>query len=373
MSTQKFTAYEREALWLAHSKKCAYTREPLDMSSFHIDHILPESLVSNLTELEEVKSLLKLGAEFDIHGYENLLPCRSGANLQKGSIVFDEARTQFFLGIAESKKAEVLKNLEKISKRNIRGKALILLQQCLEGGQLSPSEVASILNEHKEQPDEIFHLIESLNLLNTEEIRTISKADIDELLSRQVQLGQNNYIDGVTLTNDMNETLYVRTCKEYNEAINSGYYAITNFDIKMSAFFEHQCGLLNAIKTATVSECSFIDDPRVGVVDLQLLPFSLFPLLGDVQDEDDTTATYQSKVNDGTINIKRIKQNMVCVEEKEGMGQQLIEVLRADFNGDGLEEILLFEYCYATHGTFGAGGIRILSRNTFDGSFELTQ
>ncbi|SMY34478.1 hypothetical protein [Photobacterium andalusiense] len=373
MSTQKFTAYEREALWLAHNKKCAYTREPLDMSSFHIDHILPESLVSNLTELEKVKSLLKLGAKFDIHGYENLLPCRSGANLQKGSIVFDEARTQFFLGIAESKKAEVLKNLEKISKRNIRGKALILLQQCLEGGQLSPSEVASILDEHKEKPDEIFHLIESLKFLNTEEIRSISKVDIDELLSRQVQLGQNNHIDGATLINDMNETLYVRTCKEYNEAINSGYYALTNFDIKMSTFFEHQCGLLNAIKAAKVPECSFIDDPRVGVVDLQLLPFSLFPFLGDVPDEDDTTVTYQSKVDDGTINIKRIKQNMVCVEDKEGMGQQLIEVLRADFNGDGLEEILLFEYCYATHGTFGAGGIRILSRNTFDGSFELTQ
>lgn len=370
MSTQKFTAYEREALWLAHSKKCAYTRESLDMSSFHIDHILPESLVSNFNELKKVKSLLKLGAKFDIHGYENLLPCRSGANLQKGSIVFDEARTQFFLGIAESKKAEVLKNLDKISKRNIRGKALILLQQCLEGGQLSPSEVANILDEHKEQPNEIFHLIESLKFLNTGEIRTISKADIDELLSRQVQLGQNNHIDGATLTNDMNETLYVKTCKEYNEAINSGYYALTNFDIKMSTFFEHQCGLLNAIKTATVPECSFIDDPRVGVVDLQLLPFYLFPFLGDVSDEDDT---YQSKVDDGTIKIKRIKQNMVCVEDKEGMGQQLIEVLRADFNGDGLEEILLFEYCYATDGTFGAGGIRILSRNTFDGSFELIQ
>ena len=373
MSTQKFTAYEREALWLAHSKKCAYTREPLDISSFHIDHIIPESLVSNLTELEKVKSLIKLDGKFDIYGYENLLPCRAGANLQKGSIVFDEARTQFFLGIAESKKAEVLKNLEKISKRNIRGKALILLQQCLEEGQLSPSEVASILDEYKEQPDEIFHLIESLQFLNTEEIRTVSKADIDELLSRQVQLGQNSHIDGVTLTNDMNETIYVRTCKEYNEAIQSGYYALTNFDIKMSTFFEHQCELLNAIKTAKVPECSFIDNPRVGVVDLQLLPFSLFSLLGDVPDVDDTTATYQSKVDDGTINIKRIKQNMVCVEEKEGMGQQLIEVLRADFNGDGLEEIMLFEYCYATHGTFGAGRIRILSRNTFDGSFELTQ
>lgn len=373
MSTQKFTAFEREALWLAHNKKCAYTREPLDMSGFHIDHILPESLANNIIELQKVKSLLKLDEQFDIYGYENLLPCRSGANLQKGATVFDEARTQFFLSIAASRKAEVLNNLEKISKRNIRGKALILLQQCLEGGQLSASEVVNILDEHKDQPDKIFNLIESLKLFDTAEIRTVSKADISELLGRQVRLGQNDHIIGVTLTNDKNETFYVKTCEEYHEAIESGYFALTNFDIKMSSFFEHQYGLLSSLKVATVPERSFINDPRSGVVDIELIPFSLFPWLGNEPEVEDTFATYQSKVDDGTISIKRIKQNMLCVEKNEGMGQQLIEVARADFNGDGLEEILLFEYCYETRGTLGYGGIRILGRNTVDGLFEIIQ
>jgi len=31
---------------------------------------------------------------------------------------------------------------------------------------------------------------------------------------------------------------------------------------------------------------------------------------------------------------------------------------------------LLFEYCYATHGTLGFGGIRILTRRSADGLFE---
>lgn len=53
------------------------------------------------------------------------------------------------------------------------------------------------------------------------------------------------------------------------------------------------------------------------------------------------------------------------------MGQQLIEVARADFNNDGIEDILLFEYCYATHGTLGFGGIRILTRKTENGLFEI--
>jgi hypothetical protein len=42
MANQKFSAAEREATWLAHEKKCAYTRELIDVSSFHIDHIVPE-------------------------------------------------------------------------------------------------------------------------------------------------------------------------------------------------------------------------------------------------------------------------------------------------------------------------------------------
>jgi hypothetical protein len=53
------------------------------------------------------------------------------------------------------------------------------------------------------------------------------------------------------------------------------------------------------------------------------------------------------------------------------MGQQLIEVARAALNGDGIEDILLFEYCCATHGTLGVGGIRVLTRMSAAGPFEV--
>jgi hypothetical protein len=52
------------------------------------------------------------------------------------------------------------------------------------------------------------------------------------------------------------------------------------------------------------------------------------------------------------------------------MGQHLVEVARADFDGDGIEEILLFEYCYATHGTLGFGGVTILRRRGPNALFE---
>ncbi|MFM4822078.1 hypothetical protein ACEUDB_15665 [Aeromonas hydrophila] len=370
MSSQKFSASQREAWWLAHEKKCAYTRELLDVSSFHIDHIIPERLAGDPVEFERVLTVLGLNKDFDLYGYENLLPCRAGANLQKGSLVLDEAHAHFFLSIAARKKADIQETVEKIEKRKNSGKALILLQQCLERGELSPSEIAKILEEHNEQPQDIFRLLENMQFAESEEVRTVSKSDIDYLRSRPIRLGLNTDIDGVTLTNDSNDQVYVRTCKEYDNAIQSGYYALTTFDIKMSTFFEHQCGLLNSLQAAKTPESSFIADPRVGIIDLDLMPFSLFPSFGDIQ-EDSSTATYQSKVDDGEIVIKRIKQNTLCIENPSGMGQQLIEVARADFNDDGIEDILLFEYCYATHGTLGFGGIKILTRKKTDSLFEI--
>lgn len=371
MADQKFSASEREAFWLAHAKKCAYTRELLDISSFHIDHIIPESLADNPEQFEALKKKLGLKNDFDLFGYENLLPCKPGANLQKGSLVLEPAHIHYFLGMAASKKSEIEQHLGQIEKRKSRGRALILLQQCLERGELTPDEVAQILEGHSGQPQEIFRLIEGMKFADSTEVQAVARDDIDELRSRPIRIGENGHIDGVFLENESHEEILVRTCKEYDAAIGEGFYARTNIDIKLSVYFEHQCGLLKALEVATTPGTSFIADPRVGVADLHLIPFSMFPQYGVEREHENSATTYQTKIDDGTLVVRRLRQNTLCVEEPEGMGQQLIEVARADFSGDGIEDILLFEYCYATHGTLGFGGIKILTRKGPENLFEL--
>lgn len=81
MSTQKFSAAEREAIWLAHGKKCAYTGKLLDVSNFHIDHIIPESLTKDSAALKDKIAKLNLPVDFNIHGYENLLPYCQGLKM----------------------------------------------------------------------------------------------------------------------------------------------------------------------------------------------------------------------------------------------------------------------------------------------------
>ncbi|MBI5115039.1 hypothetical protein HZA56_01035 [Candidatus Poribacteria bacterium] len=210
-----------------------------------------------------------------------------------------------------------------------------------------------------------------MKFADSTEVQAVARADIDELRGRPIRIGENGHIDGVFLENESHEEILIRTCKEYDAAISAGFYARTNIDIKLSVYFEHQCGLLKALEIATTPGTSFIADPRVGVADLHLIPFSMFPQFGVEREHENSAATYQEKIDDGSLVVKRLRQNTLCIEEPEGMGQQLIEVARADFSGDGIEDILLFEYCYATHGTLGFGGIKILTRKGPENRFEL--
>tara|TARA_R110001606_G_scaffold399293_1_gene583870 strand:- start:1215 stop:1445 length:231 start_codon:yes stop_codon:yes gene_type:complete len=68
MAKQKFTAEQREALWTAHNKKCAYTSELLDVSGFHIDHVIPENIFLEPEKYNEIKQQLGLPDDFDPTG-----------------------------------------------------------------------------------------------------------------------------------------------------------------------------------------------------------------------------------------------------------------------------------------------------------------
>ena len=371
MAIKKFGASQREALWLAYGKKCAYSGQLLDIGNFHIDHIIPESSANNLNGFEELKLRLGLRRDFDINGYENLLPCTAVVNLQKGAAIFEDASLRYFLALADSRKAKVHEYIDKIERRNNKGKVIVALQQLFESGDLSMEDVSEIISKYDDRSKNVFRLLQDLNFADGSTIRTIADEEINDLYSKPIKLGQNCHIDNITLSNSSHDHVYVKTCKEYDEAIRSGYYAATTFDIKMSTFFNHQCGLLRLLQHAVNPESSFVADPKVGIMDLHLIPFSFFPSLGESPREEDSVVTYQDKVADGTIIVKRLRQNYLCVEEPEGMGQQLVEYARADFNGDGVEDIMIAEYCYATHGTLGYGNVQVLTRRSSSSLFEV--
>jgi hypothetical protein len=367
MAQQQFSPVLREAIWTAHGKKCAYTHELVDLGSMHIDHIIPESLASQPDELAKLKAEFGLPDDFDVLGLENLLPCKQAPNLQKGRLVLNPASAHFFLNIAAKKRADVEQHVEAINRRLQAGRVFTMVQQLLRAGQIDPKEVASLLAE---PTNSAFKLATALMFADDSEVMSLEQSDLTGLRNRPIKMGKNHHIDGVVLHNGTQERL-VRTCAEYEAARLAGFHAESNFEIKMSVFFEHQCGVLAALAKAKIPERSYIAEPRVGLPDLRLLPASMFPYIGEASSSPtpSTVETYQDRVDAGTLTVKRVGSTALVIEEPEGMGQSLVEVLRADVDGDGVEDILVYEYCYATHGTLGYGGIQLLSRTSADALF----
>ena len=118
----------------------------------------------------------------------------------------------------------------------------------------------------------IFELIEDIRFADGTEVKSIAKVDIDSLRDLPVRLGENDHLEGVTLMNQRDKKFHVQTCREYDSALKQGYDAYTNFDIKMSVWFKHQCGLLSALEGATKPQRSYISTPKVGNSQFRFAP-----------------------------------------------------------------------------------------------------
>jgi hypothetical protein len=195
-----------------------------------------------------------------------------------------------------------------------------MLPQLLESGQIQPADVAWLLAG---PPEEVFNLVDSLQFADKTHVQSISKAELADLRNRPIRLGANDHLDGLTLGRDSGEETHVATCLEYEAVLQAGYYARNTFEIKMSVFFEHQCGLLAALAKATLPVNSHISEPRVGLPDLHLLPFDLFPDIGESSEAPgpEETASYQQKVDAGDLIVKRVGSGLLCIEEAKGIRQ----------------------------------------------------
>ena len=172
--------------------------------------------------------------------------------------------------------------------------------------------------------------------------------------------------EGVFLTDpdDSSIKVNVKNCKEYFYYTNRGYYALTTYSMKMSAFFERTCGLVQALKNATIPSFNYITDSNISINNFELLPLTLFhcftPEIEDIIGAN-TELTFQDWIEDGSFKIiEQFERGFHIVHSGEGL--IMVELLRADLNYDNIEDILIFCYSYATEGTLGFGYTNTITR-----------
>lgn len=227
-------------------------------------------------------------------------------------------------------------------------------------------------SETSVKPKELtFELVESIKFADGTEVKSITQADIETLRDLPIDMGGNK-TDGVTLTKRRNDKIHVRTCREYDAALEDGYYPSSTYDISMASWFKYPCGTLNLLERATIPQRSFLPTSKEGIFDLKLIPLSLFPVVTDFEQAygyNIENLTYQDQVEKGLLKVTDKGQNWFSCED-DGLRQHLTEVARADFNSDGVEDLLLSEAVHATQGTYRTYDLIILTRNSTDEKFE---
>jgi hypothetical protein len=208
---------------------------------------------------------------------------------------------------------------------------------------------------------------------------SIRKSEIDSLLTQRVELSAarpdaeyGKYGLGYTFA-DWHFPVF--SCREWAQAHRQGEYVNSNYEMAMESSFIHTCSLLYALKDAKPAKRSFIANPRVGLANLNLLPPNV---KGDgLSDEEETEfnklaargVRMSNLIAKGEVKAKATKTSLSLAEPYDET--ELEEAARADFNGDGVEDIFIWASKHIGMGTLRYYYYFLLTRRSPAAGFEV--
>lgn len=361
MSKTRIEDSLRLAIYEAYKGKCFYTEEPVSYIDFEVDHIIPESMES---DIEIIKERLGLGDDFYINSEENLVPSRPGINLRKNGQMFSDNTLLLYFEQTKAKKPLVVELHEKYKKQSKQSNGYKTIEKLLVSGSISLEELNDYI--HWKIMEQWRKKIITLNYpiqFTDGEMRELSINDSHKaLLTKTLELfGEGK---GVELVDDNDKRVEVHSLSEWKEYIEKGYAPITNADIKMSGTFEFLDGLLMALNNAQKPKLSFVEGQNMRELFGRLSASVLIDMEKDLPN-----VTIGELVKKGNAEILELDDNSACVRYG-GFLNTFSEQFRADLTKDGIENIFCYVWRNTDGGSMGWGETMILGRHSGDGIIE---
>jgi hypothetical protein len=98
------------------------------------------------------------------------------------------------------------------------------------------------------------------------------------------------------------------------------------------------------------------------------MPVSMLPL-GEISREDGGCKTLEEVQSNGKLKVISSTSHSLHIEY-EHFSRMIVEIMRADLNEDGIEDILVYWRDSSLQGTYKNGGTFILTRRAADAPFE---
>ena len=363
MSKTRIPDTLRLAIYDAYQGKCFYTGEPVAYIDFEVDHIIPESLAS---ELENIKKRLGLGDDFHINSVENLVPSRQGINLRKNDEMFSDNTLLLYFEQTKAKKEMVIALRDKYEKHRRLGNGYKAIDKMLVNGSMSIEEVRNYVHMKimEQWKDKKITLSNPIRFEDGEMREVAVNEDHKELLTRTLELFGNG--QGVVLVGDNDESVEVHTLSEWKDYTERGYCPNTNADIKMSSTFEFLNGQLTALENAQMHKLSFVEGQSMRDLAERLSASVLIDIENELKDE-----TVGELVKEGKAEIIEEEDDTNVVSIRYGgFLNTFSEQFRADLTNDGIENLFCYVWRNADGGSMGWGETMILGCHRKDGVIE---
>ncbi len=149
-----------------------------------------------------------------------------------------------------------------------------------------------------------------------------------------------------------------RTCAEYDAMTEQGWYALSNADMRREEYFKRACGALSMLVKGRAAVSSHFSLGKAAKEDVLSLAEQEAIVFGEPE----------PSVSIEVTNVEEGVWRMTI-----GQGETMIyEIAHADFNGDGLGEILAYMSTGPAGGTARVGAIGLIEKNASGGPCSFT-
>lgn len=348
----------RVSIWEAHKKRCIYTGDIIAFAELEIDHIIP--VTTSADEMTRLVSDGIIAADFDINGLGNLLPTKRFPNGSKSARIRNNNVLIHFLDVAAQHAPAIEARLNAAIDDRKLLTAYLKLKAKAESNSLDVDDIVDI-HRQQEGQTRLRHMPEvdggaDVTLLNAELAR--------ELMAKPFALGGGG-ISEVVVQNDDGAQTICSNCLEFIAAQKAELWPRSQFDITCYSMADRNCGMLSAIEHARFAPESVLRYPRVTCLNLDRWS-SAWVRHGWIEFEEPEDSqlfgkcpTIADLLQEGVCAVARQDEWQFAIEHDRGLSVLVSELFRADLDGDGEEEILVFDLSYAPEGTFRAGSVRI--------------
>jgi HNH endonuclease len=354
----------RTALWEAHNHLCVYCGQLVPFSEMQADHIVPAVLQSNEAERTRVLEGPGLHASADLDEIWNRVPSHRRCNRAKSDNLLNDGSIRFFLDVAARAESKVTHEVERLRRRNREDRLKAAIAIAVVSGETSVADLIRAAVNSGSEPTLIAKMQTGDSASSL--IKSVAGGvPISSLLALPI-LPRKHGLDELTMVKDK-ERVAVLNCADWAKYRRAGFYAATTYDIKEEAFFSDAYATLRALEVATPSATSFIGPIHFTSEFAGVFPASLLPRLSP-----DDGILVTRWIAEGVSLLDLSRNNGVILGEHQGaltitwesMTAYVSEILRADLDGDGIEDILYSYYSRVHQGTFGAGRVGVLTRRS---------